>query len=69
MPQATRELQEKWDHDKQMDAKAYDHLRSKDFQLSTGMIIAPPGYTPTDEDYSAIDYLCQEWDYGWDGPR
>jgi hypothetical protein len=70
MPQATRELQIKWDHDNQMDGKAMRHLSLAGFTFPKGGIIrAPEGYTPTDDDYSAIDYLCQEWDYGWKGPR
>lgn len=68
MPQATRELQLAWDHDRQMDRKAYRHLLCAGFDLQTGVVKAPAGYTPTEIDYSAIDYLCQEWDYGWDGP-
>jgi hypothetical protein len=46
------------------------HLSLAGFTFPKGGIIrAPEGYTPTDDDYSAIDYLCQEWDYGWEGPR
>ena len=67
MPQATRPLQEKWDHDNQMDAKAITHLKNAGFEMKSGIIRAPAGYTPTEDDYSAIDYLCQEWDYGWEG--
>ncbi|HSW91768.1 MAG TPA: hypothetical protein VLG09_03930 [Candidatus Saccharimonadales bacterium] len=67
MPQATRELQIAWDHDNQMDAKALTHLKKQGYSFKGGMIRAPDGADPTDEDYSAIDYLCQEWDYGWEG--
>lgn len=69
MPQATRELQVAWDHDEHMDSKALDHLKAAGFEFRSGTIRAPAGYTPDGRDYSAIDYLCQEWDYGWEGPR
>ena len=67
MPQATRELQETWDHDTYMDKLAIDHLRKRGFTFSKGLIVAPDGETPTEKDFSAIDYLCQEWDYAWEG--
>lgn len=67
MPQATKELQLAWDHDNQMDGKAMRHLIDRGFTFDRGMIIAPEGETPTELDFSAIDYLCQEWDYGWEG--
>jgi hypothetical protein len=67
MPQATRELQIAWDHDAQMDGKALKHLRDRGFTFESGIIIPPDGETPTELDFSAIDYLCQEWDYGWEG--
>ena len=67
MPQASRELQLEWDHDEQMDRKAINHLLSRGFTFNAGIIIAPDGETPTDKDFSAISYLCDEWDYGWLG--
>lgn len=33
-----------------------------------GMIIAPPGHTPTESELECVYFLCDEWDYGWD-PR
>jgi hypothetical protein len=67
MPQATRELQIRWNHDQVMDSDATNHLlNSGNFYFSKGIIKAIPGYQPTPDDYSAIDYLCQEWDYGWE---
>lgn len=35
-----------------------------------GIIIAPEGTRHTDvtpAQFAAIDYLCDEWDYGWRG--
>jgi hypothetical protein len=67
VPQATQELRDAWDHDNYMDKLALDHLKNSGFTWASGMIKAPEDYEPTEEDYSAIDYLCQEWDYGWIG--
>ncbi len=39
----------------------------KGFNLSRGGIYSPKyNHKPTREEYSAIDYLCNEWDYGYD---
>lgn len=68
MPQATQELRDRWDHDTYMEKLAWDHLRKRGFTFDrSGMIKAPKGYDPTEDDYSAIDYMCQEWDYAWNG--
>ena len=67
MPQATRELQERWQHDDFMDAKAIEHLMPN-FSLKSGWICRKDiDYSPTADDVSAINYLCQEWDYYWEG--
>lgn len=26
-----------------------------------------PSYHPTEQEFAAIDHLCDEWDYGWNG--
>lgn len=71
MPQATRELQERWQHNEYMDRIAIKHLLDRGYGIALGIVVKPStvgsDFEPTEEDYSAIDYLCQEWDYGWDG--
>lgn len=66
MPQATEALRTRWDHYNKLDRKAIAHLRQVNFTWLKGIIRPPEGYQPTSDDYSAIDYLCQEWDYGYD---
>lgn len=56
------------------DSKALEHLgfagghhhRDKMFTLRGGLIQNVPGYRPTEKDYSAICYLCDEWDYSYE---
>lgn len=68
MPQATQELRDKWDHDTYMEKLAWDHLRKRGFTYTRGGIIqAPEDHTFIQDDWDAIDYMCQEWDYGWEG--
>jgi hypothetical protein len=62
MPQASRELQERWG----TDWNAIHQLR-RNFTQENGIIRPMPGYTPTEEDLSAVDYLVAEWDYGYEG--
>jgi len=61
MPQAPYELQKRWTDD----SAALSHL-APNFTWRGGMIRPRDGYTPTQEDYSAIDYLILEWDYGFE---
>lgn len=60
MPQGPVELHEKWGSD----AAALDYLRAN-FVNDRGLIRPRHGNKPTDEEWSAIQYLCYEWDYGW----
>lgn len=62
MPQATEELREIWHQEG--DGKALAHL-APNFTHRWGVIQPRHGYVPTEQDYSAIDYLCQEWDYAY----
>ena len=62
MPQASRELQERW----HCDSCAFEQL-GKNFNQKNGIISPKRGYTPTEDDLSAIDYLVFEWDYGYEG--
>lgn len=44
---------------------ALRHIASK--VINRGGFLTPrPGAAFTLEDYAAIDYLCEEWDYAWD---
>ena len=61
MPQATKELRDEWGIDP---SKAVDHLEKKGFTIDSDFcIIDPEGYEPTEEDFRAIDFLIQEWDF------
>lgn len=59
MPQATPELSQAWDEE-----SAWDQLAFKTTETA-GVIRFRDGYPPTDDDLRAVDYLCQEWDYGY----
>lgn len=59
MPQATAELSRRWDEE-----TAWDQLAFKTIETA-GVIRFRDGYSPTEDDLSAVDYLCQEWDYGY----
>jgi len=66
MPQGPRELHEKW----QDDGNALTHLLDRrGFRCRWGIILQPQGHTNSDEDESAIAYLCMEWDYGYQPAR
>lgn len=63
MPQAPEELCARWGIG---DEEALEQL-STNFIVDRGGFIHPrTSYTPTPDDYSAIDFLCQEYDYGYD---
>jgi hypothetical protein len=63
MPQGPYELHEKW----QDSGNALYHLDAH-FNVNRGGVIRKKdaAYEPTAEDLSAIDYLCLEWDYGYE---
>jgi hypothetical protein len=61
MPQATDELSKKWGN---TDEKAWEQLAGKVVEVA-GMISFRKRYVPTDDDWSAVTYLCQEWDYDY----
>lgn len=65
MPQASDELRAKFPgHDDEALKVLEEHftwdkpalwiIRRKD-----------PNYVPTDREWEAIDYMCDEWDFGW----
>ncbi len=66
MPQATDELRSQWSDD----GVAFEAIRTN-YTVNRGGIIYPrqDGYKGTSTEYSAIDYLCQEWDYGYSGMK
>lgn len=62
MPQASEELREKWGIDEQ---KASKFLESHGFKLTKDcQWQAPPEHTITEEEWSAIEFLIDEWDFG-----
>lgn len=42
------------------------HWLAGSFRWPGGMIRARAGYTVTDKDREAIQYLCDEWDFAYD---
>lgn len=63
MPQASSELRAKFPNG---DTEALDVIEVN-FTESKGLITPKvAGYIPTDRESDAIDYLFQEWDYGYE---
>jgi len=63
MPQASQEVLDAWPHG---DSEALKLLR-QNFRNDAGVFKAKKnGYRPTEEEAAAIDYLVQEWDYGYE---
>lgn len=63
MPQASPELRAKFPGS---DAEAMAVLE-KNFMQSKGIFRKKePNYQPTQREWDAIDYMFQEWDYGYD---
>lgn len=61
MPQAPSYLQAMFEDD-----SAAFAVLANNFNDTGGLLRPKPGYTPTSSDYHAIDYLCLEWDYGYE---
>ncbi|MDN7489451.1 hypothetical protein QZM35_17220 [Burkholderia sp. AU45274] len=61
MPQATDDLREEW-----TDSTALEWLAGN-FRWPGGMIRVRAGYMPTKKDLRAIQYMCDEWDFAYDG--
>lgn len=68
MPQATDKLRIAWNDDDGIDdVKATRYLQERGFIFTRGgMIVASFDHEFNEKDYSAIDYMFQEWDYGYD---
>jgi len=65
MPQATNQLRRKFPNG---DREALDVIEANFFINRGGFIQKKdPKYQPTDREFEAIDYLFQEWDYGYSG--
>lgn len=61
MPQASAELREEW-----TDITALEWLAGN-FRWPGGMIRVRQGYVPTQKDMRAVQYMCDEWDFAWEG--
>lgn len=68
MPQATDKLRQLWNgNDGVDDVMATQYLQSRGFIFSRGgVIVAPVDHEFNEKDYSAIDYMRDEWDYDYD---
>jgi len=68
IPQATDELRAKWGGDMGVgEDKAMKFLAERGWrEIGNGMMLAPPGERTQDE-WEALDFLCQEWDFGYAG--
>ena len=65
MPQTSEKLRAKWKTDWKAEEFLQDHFTSE-----RGLICRrSSGYEPTDEEFSAIQYLCEEWDYEYSEER
>jgi hypothetical protein len=64
MPQSSSELRAKWETDVKAEACL---LKFGNFTIRRGLILAKDGYKPTDTEWSAIQYLIEEWDYDYGG--
>lgn len=64
MPQATPELRAKFPGH---DSEAMEVL-AKNFTQSKGVYRKKdPNYKPNLREWDAVDYMIQEWDYGYEG--
>jgi hypothetical protein len=59
MPQATKYLSDKFNEE-----SAWNQIRGK-FTCDKGMFTEIKGVALTDDDWDAVDYMIQEWDYGY----
>lgn len=63
MPQATPELNRRWDGP--AENKAIAHLESRGYRLLPSWDwLKPAGLEPSEDDISAVTFMFQEWDYG-----
>ena len=69
LPSGPPELHEFWSNYNQeqyADTNAQEYLRSQGYHLTDGWewVRPSPTHEPTELEYSAIDYLIMEWDWG-----
>lgn len=66
MPQASDEDRARWGgRDGIGEEKAMDYLESRGFRLTRQWHwIKPDGHIMTDDDWGAINFLIDEWDFG-----
>lgn len=62
MPSGPDHLHEKWGDD----GAAWKYLQSLGWTHTKGVIQPKPGHEMTDEERDAIEYLCLEWDWGYE---
>jgi len=62
MPQATPELRAVWN-----ETKAWEQIANK-VTMDRGWILAKDESAMTDDDWGAIEYMIQEWDYAYGAP-
>ena len=63
MPTASDDLRERWGHPDESVAEKFLELRGYELLKSWNWRV-PENHTPTDDELSAVAYLCDEWDYG-----
>lgn len=63
MPQAPQWLRDKFPGD---DAEALEILEANFTEKAGVFRKKDPNYQPTEREFEAIDYLFQEWDYGYE---
>jgi hypothetical protein len=70
MPSASDELRAEWGgQDGIGEDKAMAFLKEKGWHLSeTWYYNHPTGHEPTEEEWRALDFLIQEWDFGYHPP-
>jgi hypothetical protein len=70
MPQASdddRDLMLKWFGDAIDMVGPYKFLRARGYRERAGVLIKPtPAHTISEYEAACIDFLCDEWDFGFD---
>lgn len=71
MPQATEELRKRWHYNDNgkwpADKQAYDYLKDRGWGYDKGTWRKPrTDYRPTEDEWSALEYLVQEWDEAYE---
>lgn len=71
MPQAAdedRALMGKWFGDEISDSGPLDFLMARGWTFPGGLCVPPvPCYQPSQYEWACVAFLCDEWDYGYDG--